>query len=362
MTVSSSTNRVSYAGNGSTTVFPYTYKIFDEDDLTVILRAADGTETVKTITSDYTVSGVGNAGGGNVTMLTAPATGETLVILREQDLVQELDIVPNDPFPAESLEAALDKLTFMVQQHQETLDRSLKVSRTTTIATSEFTETPAQRAGKFLGFDGSGDLFVASTTAGSITVSAYIEDFLLTTDSVSAFAYLGVTATASELNTASTHYVPSGGIIMWSGSVGSIPSGWLLCDGTSGTPDLRDRFIVGAGNSYAVGATGGATTSTKTTSTSGSHDHGGTNSSSVTISRDGWGTEGSALGSVTAGRLIVGSGQSEIGETLESLRGAGSDRTDGSHSHTINSDGSHNHSVTVDTVPPYYSLAYIMKA
>ena len=173
---------------------------------------------------------------------------------------------------------------------------------------------------------------------------------------------VAVTATAAALNTASTHYVPSGGIIMWSGSVGSIPSGWLLCDGTSGTPDLRDRFIVGAGNSYAVGATGGATTSTKTTSTSGSHDHGGTNSSSVTIGRDGWGTEGVALGSVTAGRLIVGSGQSEIGETLESLRGAGSDRTDGSHSHTINSDGSHNHSVTVDTVPPYYSLAYIMKA
>ena len=201
MTVSSSTNRVSYAGNGSTTVFPYTYKIFDEDDLTVIVRAANGTETVKTITSDYTVSGVGSAGGGNVTMLTAPASGETLVILREQDLVQELDIVPNDPFPAESLEAALDKLTFMVQQHEETLDRSLKVSRTTTIATSEFTETPAQRANKFLGFDGSGDLFVASTTAGSITVSAYIEDFLLTTDSASAFAYLGVTATASELNT-----------------------------------------------------------------------------------------------------------------------------------------------------------------
>jgi len=129
MTVSSSTNRVSYAGNGSTTVFPYTYKIFDEDDLTVILRAANGTETVKLITSDYTVSGVGSAGGGNVTMLTAPATGETLVILREQDLVQELDIVPNDPFPADSLEGALDRLTFMVQQQQETLGRTIKASR-----------------------------------------------------------------------------------------------------------------------------------------------------------------------------------------------------------------------------------------
>jgi hypothetical protein len=160
MTVSSSTNRVSYAGNGSTTVFPYTYKIFDEDDLTVILRAANGTETVQTITSQYTVSGVGDAGGGNVTMLTAPASGTTLVILREQDLVQELDIVPNDPFPADSLEGALDKLTFMVQQHEETLGRTIKASRTNTIAGSEFTISAADRANKVFAFDGSGDVSI----------------------------------------------------------------------------------------------------------------------------------------------------------------------------------------------------------
>lgn len=160
MTVSSSTNRVSYAGNGSTTVFPYTYKIFDQDDLTVILRAANGTETTKTITSDYTVSGVGNAGGGNVTMLTAPASGETLVILREQDLIQELDIVPNDPFPADSLEGALDKLTFMVQQHEETLGRTIKASRTNTITGAEFTILAADRANKIFAFDSAGDVSI----------------------------------------------------------------------------------------------------------------------------------------------------------------------------------------------------------
>ena len=161
MTVSSSTNRVSYAGNGSTTVFPYTYKIFDQDDLTVILRAANGVETTKTIVSDYTVSGVGNAGGGNVTMLTAPASGETLVVLREQDLIQELDIVPNDPFPADSLEGALDKLTFMVQQHEETLGRTIKASRTNTITGAEFTILAADRANKVFAFDSAGDVSIA---------------------------------------------------------------------------------------------------------------------------------------------------------------------------------------------------------
>ena len=51
--------------------------------------------------------------------------------------------------------------------------------------------------------------------------------------------------------------VPTGAILMWSGSIGSIPSGYVICDGTNGTPDLRDRFIVGAGNSYSVGNNGG---------------------------------------------------------------------------------------------------------
>jgi hypothetical protein len=158
MTVSSAVNKVSYNGNGSTTVFAYTFKIFDEDDLTVILRDADGVETTQTITTNYTVSGVGNAGGGNVTMVTAPATGESLTILREQPLTQGLDLVPNDPFPAQSFEDTLDKLTFMVQQHQEELDRSIKGSKTTTITDPTFTEDATARANKVFAFDASGNI------------------------------------------------------------------------------------------------------------------------------------------------------------------------------------------------------------
>jgi hypothetical protein len=58
---------------------------------------------------------------------------------------------------------------------------------------------------------------------------------------------------------ASAPAVPSGCIVIWSGSTGSIPSGWVICDGTNGTPDLRNSFVLGAGNTYAVGATGGST-------------------------------------------------------------------------------------------------------
>ena len=160
MTVSSSTSKVSYSGNGSLTVFAYTFKIFDQDDLTVILRASDGTETTQTITTHYTVSGVGSAGGGNVTFVTAPASGVTVVILREQPLTQELDLVPNDPFPAQSLEESLDKLVFMVQAHSEELDRAIKASKTNTISSTEFTISAADRANKVFAFDSSGDLSI----------------------------------------------------------------------------------------------------------------------------------------------------------------------------------------------------------
>ena len=171
MTVSSSTSKVSYSGDDATTVFPYTFKVFDEDDLTVVIRKADGTEETKTITTHYTVSGVGDAAGGNVTMLAAPATGQTITILREQPLTQGLDLVPNDPFPAESLEAALDKLVFMVQSHSEELDRSIKLSKTNTIGSSEFTVSAADRAGAVFAFDAAGEITITNiAAAGAITL------------------------------------------------------------------------------------------------------------------------------------------------------------------------------------------------
>jgi hypothetical protein len=133
MSVSSTTTKVSYAGNGSTTVFAYTFKIFAAADLEVIVRAANGTETTKTLTTHYSVSGAGEEVGGNVTMVTAPASGETLFLRRNLTLTQGTDYVENDPFPANSHENALDRLTFITQGIQEELDRAIKASKTNTI-------------------------------------------------------------------------------------------------------------------------------------------------------------------------------------------------------------------------------------
>ncbi len=160
MTISSTTVKNSYSGNGSTTAFAYTFKIFANTDLQVIIRSSTGTETVKTLTTHYTVSGVGDASGGNVTFTSGntPASGETVVIRRAVPQTQAIDYIANDPFPAESHEEGLDRATMTIQQMQEELDRSFKVSRTNSITTPEFTEDASTRASKTLGFDSTGNV------------------------------------------------------------------------------------------------------------------------------------------------------------------------------------------------------------
>ena len=83
-----------------------------------------------------------------------PASGETVVIQRELALTQGTDYVENDPFPAESHEDALDRLTFITQQQQEEIDRAIKASVTNTISSTEFAISASDRAKKILSFDG----------------------------------------------------------------------------------------------------------------------------------------------------------------------------------------------------------------
>ncbi len=163
MTISTTTIKNSYSGNGSTTSFNYTFKITDQDDIDVIIRSASGTETTKTITTHYTVSGVGNAGGGSVTFTSGniPSGTETVVLRRSTPLTQGVDLIENDPLPANTLEDALDKATSISQELQEQVDRSIKISRTNTMTSTEFTTSSTDRANKVLSFDSSGELAVA---------------------------------------------------------------------------------------------------------------------------------------------------------------------------------------------------------
>jgi len=80
------------------------------------------------------------------------------------------------------------------------------------------------------------------------------------------YGIIGVQATSGAT-------IPAGLISMWSGSIGSIPSGWYLCDGSNGTPNLTDRFIIGAGSTYAVNGAGGAASVTLVTGNMPAHTH-----------------------------------------------------------------------------------------
>lgn len=177
-------------------------------------------------------------------------------------------------------------------------------------------------------------------------------DTLLGGVSQTEFAKLdGLTATTAELNLLSgqTSLVPAGVIVMWSGSIASIPAGWFLCDGTNGTPNLRDRFVVGAGGAYAVNATGGANSVTLDTSQIPSHTH------TATVTDPGhnhlyfW-TSVSGTANVPDGDNNTGNAPTGSGPTSTSTTGitVTNSATGGGGSH--------------ENRPPYFALAYIMKA
>jgi len=163
MTISSTTVKNSYSGNGTLDTFNYTFKVFADADLQVIIRDASATETVKTLTTHYTVTGAGSASGGTIVFTSGniPTATETVVIRRASPQTQAIDYIANDPFPAESHEEGLDRSMMAIQQLQEEIDRSIKLSRTNTMTSTEFAVGATERAGKIFGFDDNGELVVS---------------------------------------------------------------------------------------------------------------------------------------------------------------------------------------------------------
>ena len=189
------------------------------------------------------------------------------------------------------------------------------------------------------------------------------------------------------LDTAVNKAMPTGGIIMWSGTIATIPTGWALCDGTNGTPNLTGKFIVHAdadsSGTYNVGATGGANDVTLTTSEMPAHNHSGSTASagshthSASTNLAGAHTHTTNI-SFSPDVDYFGNNISILNNGQNGTNSVGGQSTDftsstaGSHSHTVtvNSDGAHTHTVSVTNTgggsahenrPPFYALAYIMK-
>lgn len=170
MTISSTTNRWAYTGNGVTLAFAYTNRIFETSDLVVYV---DG--TLKTLTTHYTVSGAGGAGGGNVTFLVAPAAATAVVIVRAVPGTQPADLQNNDDFDLETIETGLDRGMIVMQQLLDKSARTLRLANSDPAAS--FGEMPAKEdlASGVLGFDANGDPMAAAIASVAVTaVSPYI--------------------------------------------------------------------------------------------------------------------------------------------------------------------------------------------
>jgi microcystin-dependent protein len=141
--------------------------------------------------------------------------------------------------------------------------------------------------------------------------------------------------------------VPIGGIIMWSGSVETIPSSWALCNGANGTPNLQDKFLVGAGSGYAVGATGGSANATLV-----SHSHTATSTVSDPGHQHQWGVDDNIGAQGGNGNPDSNPGNVYNGRVTTR------NTTDITVSTSISTEGS---SATNANLPPYYALAFIMR-
>jgi hypothetical protein len=251
------------------------------------------------------------------------------------------------------------------------------------------------------------DLVYATGTGSGASVSSVFDDISLSNPVITGGTATGLTSVnVSGTVTATTFSggfsggggpLESGVIVIWAGSEASIPSGFVLCNGSNGTPDLRNRFVIGAGSTFAVGDTGGSNTISSlpahthdfsgTSVSAGGHSHTtnlgteGNHTHSSTVSNTGAHTHSfsGTAGTTSAG----GGGQATTGANTGATNNATSSSGAHSHAYSSNSQGSHNHNLsfttagahthtisgttgstgtaTVDVRPPYYALCFIMK-
>ena len=200
MTVSTTTAKVSYTGNGSTTAFAVPFVFFSSAELEVIERTiATGAEVVKTLTTHYTVTG-GDGATGTVTALTAPASTVEWHIRRKTARTQLVDYQANDAFPADTHERALDRAAARDQEIEETVGRALVFPKTDSSALDPELPASVDRASKYLAFDVDGNPVATAGTSSDIVATPFAETLLDDANAAAMRTTLGLTI-ASDAET-----------------------------------------------------------------------------------------------------------------------------------------------------------------
>lgn len=207
MTLSTTAARTSAAGNGVTTSFAFAFKIWAASNLKVYLR--DNTtlaDTLQTLSTDYTVDIVSFPNTGNVVFNVAPASGKTVVIVRDMPLVQELDLIASGAFPAESVELQLDKLAAEIQTLRDMISRAplLPVGTTLLDKTVPNLNDPAVAAGSLLGVNAGKDgwSFYANELTG-LAASSFFATLADDANAAAFFATLGIKTGSATVDFAS---------------------------------------------------------------------------------------------------------------------------------------------------------------
>lgn len=186
MTVPNENSRMEYTGNGTTPTFPFTYKIFGENELRVTVKqTSTGFETTLTLNTHYTVLGEGDTDGGSITLINTGsawlsggnlASGYTITLRRVVDFTQDVSIANQGPQLPKTHENAFDRSVMRDQQIKDELDRSMKLPETEDPANyNMILPTEAQRANKALGFDNDGNpTSLTLTSVGAPTNASYV--------------------------------------------------------------------------------------------------------------------------------------------------------------------------------------------
>lgn len=206
MTVTTSTNKTQALGNGATTSFPYSFRIYSASELVVTSTViATGVDTILVLNTNYTVTGAGSYNGGNVVCSVAPASGTRLTIRRVLSVEQETDLRNQGAYFAETHEDVFDRHTMVDQQQQEEINRSVKFPEADASLISELPPA-ADRASKAIVFDEDGNITVSdddyNDQLANVTTQAGIATAAATSATASASSATASASAAAASETA----------------------------------------------------------------------------------------------------------------------------------------------------------------